>query len=47
MEAKIDELSTLDRQVILTLSEDEMICNDCIWIGAFKPEGSDDYQSID
>lgn len=44
MEAKIDELTTQDRQVILTFAEDDIICNDCVWIGAFKPEDSDDYQ---
>jgi len=43
MEAKIDGLESVDKEVILTFAGDDTFCNDCVWIGAYKPQNSNDY----
>jgi hypothetical protein len=43
MEAKIDDLKSVDKEVILTFAGDDTFCNDCVWIGAYKPQNSNEY----
>jgi hypothetical protein len=47
VESQISEVREVDKQVILFLNGDEIICRDCFWLGAQKPANSEVFQWTD